>query len=229
MNKQKASVKTIFKRLIFFGPPKDHIIQEMVRFNKIYEYEMLEHIQKQVLRGTYLDIGANLGTHGIFFATLPWVSKVHFFEPNPESIKYLNENIKINEVNKKAVVHEVGLGSQRARANIIKNLNNNLGADSLKATINGKIKIEALDELSIDEDIAVITIDVEGFEAEVLKGAIKTLKKYRPRLYVEARETTKLEELKKILKPLGYSVKRRFNYTPTYEFKCHWTFRLLHG
>jgi protein O-GlcNAc transferase len=59
-------------------------------------------------------------------------------------------------------------------------------------------------------------IDVEGFEEQVLVGALKTIKKTKPIIYAEAWNKESLDKILKILKPLGYSAGKRFNATPTY-------------
>ena len=51
-----------------------------------------------------------------------------------------------------------------------------------------------------------IKIDVEGWEAQVLKGAMDTILKYRPRMYIEIWEK-KYEEISDILeREMGYTL-----------------------
>lgn len=50
----------------------------------------------------------------------------------------------------------------------------------------------------------LIKVDVEGMELEVLKGAVKTIQRYRPYLYVECDRESKVDELVKFIKNLGY-------------------------
>ncbi len=56
--------------------------------------------------------------------------------------------------------------------------------------------------------VDLIKIDVEGAESEVLKGALKTLKKFHPQIIFEAWSKEDLEKSEKILKALNYSIKQ---------------------
>ena len=44
--------------------------------------------------------------------------------------------------------------------------------------------METLDDI-IKEDVLLLKIDTEGYEAQVLRGATETLKKHRPVIYIE--------------------------------------------
>ena len=48
---------------------------------------------------------------------------------------------------------------------------------------------------------------MEGHELCVLKGAMNTLKKYSPKIFVE---TGNLNAVTELLKPLGYKIKKEF-------------------
>jgi len=58
------------------------------------------------------------------------------------------------------------------------------------------------------EEIAAIKIDVEGYEAPVLRGGLKLLRRYRPPLICEAWNTDAESAISRILEPEGYVVKR---------------------
>jgi glycosyltransferase involved in cell wall biosynthesis len=64
----------------------------------------------------------------------------------------------------------------------------------------------------------LIKVDVEGMEADVLEGAWRLLKRKRPVLYVEAQTPALYATLRRLLRPIGYQMVRRFNHTPTYVF-----------
>lgn len=64
-----------------------------------------------------------------------------------------------------------------------------------------------LDEFQLT-DISYIKIDVEGYERKVLKGALETIKKYKPILVIEQNDITLYGEnklaAKNFLELLGY-------------------------
>src|SRR5258708_39112857 len=68
---------------------------------------------------------------------------------------------------------------------------------------------EAIDVVVLDEKLgdipcALIKIDVEGMEAEVIKGGVNLIKKQSPLLYVENDRLEKSKPLVSLLLDLGY-------------------------
>lgn len=64
-----------------------------------------------------------------------------------------------------------------------------------------------MSELKIKK-VDLVKIDVEGAEADVLKGATKTLKKYHPKIIFEAWDEQYLKKVKEVLKPFNYKIKQ---------------------
>ena len=70
--------------------------------------------------------------------------------------------------------------------------------------------------MNIKETIDLIKIDVEGFEFEVLKGAIDTIKKDKPNLIIEYSNTrintAKDNEIYEWIKALGFYKKKKLKW-----------------
>ena len=65
----------------------------------------------------------------------------------------------------------------------------------------------------------MLKLDVEGMEADVLRGASRILDWHRPIIYAEAWNTTHIARIENVLRHFGYEATGRvFNATPTYEF-----------
>jgi hypothetical protein len=75
------------------------------------------------------------------------------------------------------------------------------------------VKLKKLDDYDF-QDVVFIKIDVQGYESFVIDGALSTIKKHRPYLFVEFEEHLLVENgssedlLKKEIEDLGYVVKR---------------------
>ncbi len=68
--------------------------------------------------------------------------------------------------------------------------------------------MDKLDNIPIKENrVDLIKIDVEGHEPFVLRGAIETIKKYRPVIFIELKSA----EGDKILRNLGYTMEEQLS------------------
>lgn len=135
-----------------------------------------------------LDIGANIGNHALFFADI--FARVIAFEPNPRTFKLLEFNCYDSDV----VPLNLGLSSADGALDFLV-LPSNVGGSCIVTDTNdevprehlSKIQVRRLDALSevAALEIALIKIDVEGHELDVLRGASETLTRARPVIVFE--------------------------------------------
>jgi FkbM family methyltransferase len=153
----------------------------------------------------FFDVGANCG----FFSRLALelgCRELHAFEPVPFHFRLLQENVRDERahLNNKALYTRPGGIDINATA----------GGESSIYTAFKKSKKIFIDTVRLDDysrDIRpdLIKIDVEGAEADVIKGGLETLKKYSPKIVMEigAKESPlyplHLEAID-LLKSIGY-------------------------
>jgi len=148
---------------------------------------------------TLVDIGANQGEYTLWAARKTGASgKVFSFEPLSTLFGQLEENVRINEGFEAFVFPiRMGLSDQPGRLKLYSNDPYNEGVNTLfpgpgKTAFLEEISLSTLDEevgkLNIQK-VDFIKIDVEGAELMVLKGAVETLKRFRPILFLELNET----------------------------------------
>ena len=131
----------------------------------------------------YIDVGVNIGYHSLAMHKETGCAIVGF-EPNPNHFTIAAENCK----NLPIPIFNAALGS---RHEMIKMTDVDVDATGnygeTKQDEDGTIEAQCvtLDSLNFPE-IQGIKIDVEGFEIEVMKGAEKTINKYRPVIFYEA-------------------------------------------
>lgn len=139
------------------------------------------------LDGCALDIGANIGNHALFFSAI--FPHVIAFEPNPRVFKLLEFNVA--DTNVEARNH--GLSDRRA-ALPFKVIPENIGGSHVTSTTASsddsgavQIQVERLDDVYQPglEKIALMKIDVEGHEAEVLLGAERLVATHGPIILFE--------------------------------------------
>lgn len=137
---------------------------------------------------TVLDIGANIGLVTLWLSKLVGENgKVHAFEPNPELQKILDKTLAHNKVFNVSL-HPVALGSKESQLEL-RIPRSNAGAGSLIHHRNlddcdiFSVPVSSLSTIVAKEgikSIRFIKIDVEGFEAEVLRGGQDVLQSIRP-------------------------------------------------
>jgi FkbM family methyltransferase len=176
------------------------------RVGAFYEQGMLQHIAGMRREGVYLDVGANIGNHTLFFAQHCPATMVHAFEPIQMLVAHVLENVEINDLST-VEVHPFGLSDEPRLVDV--NFN------STPYTLDCK----RLDDVHIDGRIVVVKVDIEGMEAAFLRGARQTLRRHKPVLFVEAATVQELRAVTRELRQIGYEPTGRvFNATPTHEF-----------
>lgn len=188
-----------------FGGPS---IERYLSSSRFYEPDMLQYIEALRLPGAYVDAGAYVGTHSIFFALYCPPSTVHAFEPVAEFHQVLARNVAANAAADRIRLHAVGL------SDVVQTVETELeGRRSV-------IDCRRLDDL-IDEPISLIKVDVEGMELVVLRGAERLIERHRPLMFLEAHTEELRGALAAYLDRFGYQATGRvFNSTPTHEFAC---------
>ena len=93
---------------------------------------------------------------------------------------------------------------------------NNCGSTRIEEGGKTKIIVKTVDQLGLD-NVSLMKIDVEGFEKQVILGAIQTIKKNKPVIFTELATVSEFNQMSQLMEKLGYYTDR-INYanTPTY-------------
>ena len=146
--------------------------------------------------GLFLDLGANIGTTGIYFTKkIAPNLKLLAFEPDAENFKLLRANLILNDAEKNSTIENLGLGVEESEQTMYR-IDWNPGGNGMFANMfeenasSEKIKIISLDKYFSEknlnpEDIRYIWIDTEGFEPQVLIGAQNILRKNPAPIFME--------------------------------------------
>lgn len=161
--------------------------------NRFYDLSK-KYYNADILKGIFLDLGANIGTTGIYFCkklvpNLNWLA----FEPDPENFKLLRINTILNDMEDKATLVNCGLGDKFDEMTMWINLSNPGGNSLFKSPRNQlpeTIKIIPLDSYFAENKISpsevkYIWIDTEGYEPQVLLGAKNILKENPVPIFME--------------------------------------------
>ncbi|MEI8389698.1 MAG: FkbM family methyltransferase [bacterium] len=154
----------------------------------IYKYDaglsfLDSKILKQIEGKDIIDGGAFIGDTAIVFNKYS-PSKIYCFEPNEENFINLQITSKLNKLEDKIVPVQKGLGEN---VNELKLFGEGAGASLINNNDNyTTISVTDIDNFVFINDIkpALIKLDVEGFELETIKGALKTIKTFKPILLI---------------------------------------------
>jgi len=157
--------------------------------------------------GCALDIGANIGNHALFFSQ--YFSKVVAFEPHPRIFELLTINSRLVD---NIEVYNFGISDQDGVVQLKEN-RLNMGASSMSSINNTSlqfdVQVKSLDSLNIYDNVTFMKIDVEGFEANVIKGGLSLIEKNMPIIVFEQHKIDFVgssTETIKYLHELGYKI-----------------------
>jgi len=159
-----------------------------------------------------LDAGANIGNHTIFFSKICKARMVYSFEPLKTVFSMLEKNLELNGITHVSR-HNLALGASSGFATIQGCTSANIGSTKFGMDDRGDFEVITLDSMDLKQ-LDFCKVDVEGMQLEFLKGAINTLERCKPVIWIEMlnreiatfgyNEDRELIAPQKILKDLGY-------------------------
>ncbi len=159
---------------------------------------------------TVIEVGANIGSHTVSLAKkVGRGGRVIAIEPQRVIQQYLSANIALNTLDNVECIR-AGAGAENGqmivpRVDYFAHANQNFGSLSLVAEGEGEsVAVIRLDDIIADKTIQVIKIDVEGMEADVLRGAAGLIAANRPVIYVENDRPANSDELVSLLWSMNY-------------------------
>lgn len=150
----------------------------LAAFLPLHEYEEMRFLLLALRPGDLLvDVGANVGLHTLLAAACG--AEVIALEPLPAARAMLERNVARNGVGGRVTVLAAGAAAARGELTFTDGpscLNHVVGAGEAPGVPVRKVPVVPLDEVvPAGRPAVLLKIDVEGFEAEVLRGATRLL------------------------------------------------------
>jgi FkbM family methyltransferase len=186
---QPYCLKSVHGIRLNIDPATDNGVERSLHEVGTYEEGIVQFMKKHLFPGdVFIDVGANIGWLSCIAAQLVKENgKVLAFEAHPETARLLRENIGLNEF-QNVVVFPVALGNTNGEMELFDSPEQNRGGASavFPSEVIHIVPTQKLDDLLLDNMVPkALKIDVEGFEPEVIEGAMKILRAYRPMLILE--------------------------------------------
>ena len=193
--KNYLTLQLFWKGTVYYEPISTRLILELLKKGE-----------------TFVDVGANIGFFSLVVARNRPNVNVFAFEPNPKNYDVLRNNIAANHftnvrAERLALSDASGTGALYLHASDMSasltpgfqdELSSGRGSAPVELTT-----IDAYFESPSSPVPAVIKVDVEGYEAAVLRGAHATLRKHGPDLVLEVLESYPAD-IVDMLSNLGY-------------------------
>jgi FkbM family methyltransferase len=228
----------IHKILRRVGVPQRQVIQ---RNNIYFEVDLSEGIdmslylfgvfQRHILgnkyfalprNGVIIDVGANIGSMTLPFATQVSEGRVFAIEPTDYALKKLRRNIELNGilasrieiipafVSSKEALHSelTAYASWKLDGRVVNAHPVHMG--QIKESSAPQTTIDAIVDRFKLPMLHLVKIDTDGHELEVLEGARDTLQRHKPVVifelstYLLKERGRSFDEYERLLKPLGY-------------------------
>ncbi len=158
---------------------------------------------------TVIDVGAHQGRYAIQFSRrVGEKGLVLAVEPDDRNLALLNRNLELNEIHNVLSIRGA-CWSRREPLQFSHGSTLDLSRVRQSAAKNGDLTGLPLDDLVAEvalRRLDLVKIDVEGAELEVLEGARRVLREFRPNLFVEYHRI--LSDVVGWLHEHGYAVRR---------------------
>ena len=168
--------------------------------------------------GVVLDVGANTGFYAMLAASIRSDLQVWAVEPDPKVLPVLGKNIEMNGLSDRVKVIPVALSDRSGTARLyVPTQEHGLveTSSSLERTFRVEhsevvdTEVTTLDVITgglrnLFLKVPLIKIDVEGHEAPVFRGAMKTIRKHRPFIFVEILDRSEFNFFDRFLQDQSY-------------------------
>ena len=181
------------------------------------------------------DIGANVGSHSLHMAKyVGKEGKVYAFEPVPWAINRLKRNLELNSFDN-LILEPIALSDVNDEVEMQFRASFKIGSKSgvgEEGKINEswwnecdqvKVNMVTLDQYVNSNKINridLIKLDVDGFEGKVIRGALKTLKHFRPIIIMEVAPAwtemrgDNMREILREIELIGYKFYQEIDFEP---------------
>jgi FkbM family methyltransferase len=191
MKTRKLSLyNTITGDYLLPEPRTDHVLQTIIN-NGIHDYPVVNEIMKYADRNsTILDLGSNFGQMSVMLSKhVNQGGRVFAFEADPWIYNVLLRNIQLNNCTNCTVIFGAVWDANDEILiypddDLVKYESFGSYGIDMTATTGLLVPSITVDSLCLDH-VSVIKVDVQGADLRAMKGAIKTINKFKPTIIFE--------------------------------------------
>jgi len=202
--------KTVIINNVSYDLDLRHLIDRRFFFHNGYEDELFNSLINIINNNKinfFLDIGSCWGVYSLRLAGNFNDLKILAFDPIKNNIDRLKLSIKKNNFKNIECFH-TAIGSKKSKVTLgaTEKYSPNYEIDEINSVINEISDLDYLDNLlDLNGKSLILKIDTEGYELEVLRGAINLLKNNKCFCQIEVKENNK-DKVFSFLKDINYKI-----------------------
>ncbi len=206
----KTIVKKLFNNKKIYLFPHNPISSAFVYCQIPDKNEILSLRNLADQHSVFLDIGANVGAYSLMLADV--VQDLYAFEAHPQTAQCCKMNFTLNNISQEKVL-EIAVSADD-KPKLFSNGTDGCPTNSIVESNQNAITVPAI---SLDAFISakqfeaktnfLLKIDVEGFEHEVLQGAVHFLKNYKVKGIIFETFSRQMPAIVTLLENLGFKLR----------------------
>ncbi len=144
-------------------------------YYKLMDYEDSMFLMDKLKKGDlFIDVGANLGHYSLLASGVCRANSIAF-EPITKTYNQLIKNIELNNLLDEIKVLKLGVGAEKGILNFTTDRTVMNSVTDRNGENVAQVQVVTLDSVLESKKPTFMKIDIEGFEYNALKGAVKTL------------------------------------------------------
>ena len=160
---------------------------------------------------TLLELGANIGTHSVYFGLSGRFDRIIAVEPDPGNLAFLRRNLDDNSLSEIVRIAPCAAGAAKADLDLVQ-ITGNSGSSSFKHAADGHETVrvpvrtvpDILHEAGVDESaVTLVWMDAEGYEPEICLGMTPLLSRRVPVFTEFSPELMSDEDIELLIKTLS--------------------------
>lgn len=167
--------------------PNDYIGANIIK-TQAYETHVTALIHRELRKGSvFLDIGANVGYFTMLASSIVGAEgKVIAFEPNPQNLQLIYESqLKNNFLNQSIYPYAASDITGILRFTTVGSNGGVVTELSYDQEHYYLVQAVMIDDVLLDQPIDMVKIDIEAHEPFAIRGMVKIIMKYHPKIITE--------------------------------------------
>ena len=188
---------------------------------RFHESDMLEVIwQRYGVGGIYVDFGAFIGTHSVFFSRICKADKVIAVEANREAAYFCEYNLFVNGC-ENVELYNLAVDEHPGQGKLIQGRINKGSANVVREPVEEDGQVVQIVRAGdfLQDGCKFLKVDVESLSIPAVLGCRPEIEKWKPIIAVEAAYPDQFFNLEFLMRDMGYKYQNTYGQTPMHIYE----------